>query len=109
MPSKRVVIVVDPVPRSFDQIFETRPWASVDQFLLVGREEGFGDGVVETDPGPPQRAANAVALAVSVELSGCVLGGFNRSMQHRAVGGTVIARRRPRRESSSPGLAGACC
>src|SRR3954451_3128979 len=74
MPSKRVVIVVDPVPRSFDQIFETRPWASVDQFLLVGREEGFGDGVVETDPGPPQRAANAVALAVSVELSGCVLG-----------------------------------
>ena len=31
------------------------------------------------------------------------LGGFNRLMQHQAVGETVVARRRPRRGSSSPG------
>ena len=36
-------------------------------------------------------------------------GGFNRSLQHRALRASVAARRRPPRESSSPGPSWACC
>jgi hypothetical protein len=74
MPSDRVVVVVDPVLRLRGQVFDAGPWPGVDQLLLVGREERFGDGIVVTDAGPSQGTANAVASAVRVEFPGGVLG-----------------------------------
>ena len=46
----------------------------MDEFLFVGREEGLGDGVVETIPGAAHGTADVVVLAVRGEFGRCELG-----------------------------------
>src|ERR1039457_5945191 len=68
-----IVIVADPVGRRCFQARQRRPRASVDQLLLVGREERFRYGIVITDPRPSQGAPDVILSAVLVEHRGRVL------------------------------------
>ena len=68
-----VVVVVDPVLCLLLQVGNGRPGASVDQFLLVGGEERFADGIVVADPGAAKGASNMVFLTVLRELSRRIL------------------------------------
>ena len=45
----------------------------MDEFLFVGREEGLGDGVVETIPGAAHGTPDVVVLAVRGEFGRCEL------------------------------------
>ena len=51
MASDGIVVVHDPFDGDFRQAFQVGPWAGMDEFLLVGREERFRNGIVVTDPG----------------------------------------------------------
>src|SRR5699024_3863679 len=77
--------------------------------VLQSREERLRGGIVPTHPRPSHRRAHADLLAVPVELSRGVLGGFNRWLQHRCYRASVAGRRRPQREFSTRGLSGAGC
>jgi len=50
-----VVVVLDPVAGLLGEVGVCGPGAGVDEFLLVGREERFGDGVVEIPVRPSDR------------------------------------------------------
>jgi hypothetical protein len=41
-----IVVAFDPQECVLPDLGEIVPWAGVDEFFLVGREEGLGDGVV---------------------------------------------------------------
>ena len=45
----------------------------MDEFLFVGREEGLGDGVVETIPGATHGTPDVVVLTVRGEFGRCEL------------------------------------
>jgi hypothetical protein len=68
------------------------PGPIVDEFALDGGEEGFGHGVIPALALPAYRQHDAVDPGHLGEVSARVLGGLNRSMQHRAVEVSVGAR-----------------
>src|SRR6266498_4047312 len=59
----------DPVAGLVRQISHGGPGPGVDEFLLVGREERFGYGVIVADPGASEGPSDLVLLAVGIE--GC--------------------------------------
>ncbi|SRR6266540_1481256 len=64
----------DPVAGLVRQISHGGPGPGVDEFLLVGREERFGYGVIVADPGASEGPSDLVLLAVGIEGCGGVLG-----------------------------------
>ena len=59
---------------------------SVQEFALEAGEEGFGHGIVVGVPNGPHGGADPGGLTSLPEGVGRVLGGFNRSSQHRRSG-----------------------
>lgn len=100
---ERVVVHLDAY------ILQTWPGTGVDEFLLERREERLRDRVVVADPSPPQRTTDTVPGAESLELFRRVLLEFNWSMQHRVVGGSIVAHRRLRQGSATPRPCGVAC
>ena len=49
-----IIVVLDPKESLFPECGQIGPGMSVNEFLLVGREEGFGNGIVVADAGAAQ-------------------------------------------------------
>ena len=54
MATSLVVVFLNPRKRVLLQSLEIWPRPGMDEFLLVGREERFRDGVIVTNPGTAQ-------------------------------------------------------
>ena len=67
MSTDGVVVVLDPVAGAVQEVLEGGPGSAVDEFLLVGREEGLRDGVVVAGPGAAEGSSDIVLPAVMVE------------------------------------------
>ena len=80
-----------------------------DALGLEQRVQRLGHRVVVT-VAPRSDGGDDVAVREALRVADrSILGEFNRSMQHRLFGATVVARRRPRPGYASRGLCGAGC
>ena len=91
------------------KIFGRKPERGVSQLQQgasreVLRDQGLTPAVIDASFDVAQGE-----IFVVMGLSGSGKGEFNRSMQHRLFGATVVARRRPRPGCASRGLCGAGC
>src|SRR6266542_2041764 len=68
MPSTPVVVRLDIFEHGGAEFVNGRPRPGMNELFLEGREERFGDRVVETDPGAPDRWAHAICPAEDAEL-----------------------------------------
>lgn len=68
-----VVVAFDPQECVVLDVGEVVPGSGVDELLFVGREERFGDGVVETGGTAAHGAAHAIEGAEVGEFFGGVL------------------------------------
>jgi len=91
------------------QLLAGLPDPTVEDVLLQQREERLHGGVVAGGTNPAHRPDQTVAVELVDQLSGPELLGFNQSMQHRDVEGSVVAPRRPQRVSSTRGPCVVCC
>ena len=80
-----------------------------DQLGLEQRVERLGQSVVVGVPDRPDRRGDVFEPQPLSQCNRCVLGGFNRSMQHRVVVVSVTVLQRLRRGSSSRGPFGDGC
>ena len=85
-------------------VVDTDPGAAVsNQFCFVERVERLGHGIVITIAFGTHRC-DRVTLRKSFSVANCtILGGFNRSMQHRGFELTLTAPQTPRLGFSSSG------
>src|SRR3954451_18716525 len=73
VPPAAVVVALDPQECVLPNLGEVVPRPGVNEFFLVGREERFRDGVVETCSAPSHRPDDAVLRAEVGEFPGGVL------------------------------------
>ena len=92
MASAGVVPAVDPGGDVAAGLLAGAVAAPVEEFFLQGGEERLGGGVVQGAAGASHGLDDAEALTGFREGVRAILTGFNRSSQHRVVGGSVGVR-----------------
>ena len=68
-----VVVAFDPQECMLPDLGESVPWPGVDEFLLVGREERFRNGIIEACGAAPHRPDDTVLGAEVSEFGRRVL------------------------------------